>query len=130
MRSGRAITKLVGEATQSDRVAALSTTCQAVVIDQDEEEISTSKKKKKRSTGRNKKEIRKAVEKRRVAMENKGMTDLTLVLFEDVDILFEDDRGFMAALGKLALNSKCPIVLTYSGTKTPFREINPLFNLS
>lgn len=35
-----------------------------------------------------------------------------LILFEDVDTIFDDDRGFMAALLRLAETGKRPIVLT------------------
>lgn len=35
-----------------------------------------------------------------------------LILFEDVDTIFDDDRGFMAALLQLAETTKRPIVLT------------------
>lgn len=35
-----------------------------------------------------------------------------LILFEDVDTIFDDDRGFMAALLQLAETAKRPIVLT------------------
>jgi len=37
---------------------------------------------------------------------------VTLVLFEEVDVVFEDDAGFYAALRRLARESKCPMVAT------------------
>ncbi|KAJ7547923.1 hypothetical protein O6H91_08G109900 [Diphasiastrum complanatum] len=37
---------------------------------------------------------------------------MTLILFEDVDIVFEEDRGFMAALVQLARTTKRPLILT------------------
>lgn len=36
----------------------------------------------------------------------------TLVLMEDVDLIFEEDEGFIAAAFQLASNTKVPIVLT------------------
>ena len=44
----------------------------------------------------------------------------SLVLIEDVDVLFEEDRGFWAALEELIDTSKRPVVLTCSG-KAPSR---------
>lgn len=37
---------------------------------------------------------------------------VTLMLFEEVDIVFEDDIGFYSALRRLARESKCPMVAT------------------
>ncbi|MCO5594772.1 hypothetical protein L7F22_048805 [Adiantum nelumboides] len=37
---------------------------------------------------------------------------LTVLLFEDVDMVFEDDRGFIAAVAQLAATAKRPIILT------------------
>ncbi|MCO5560256.1 hypothetical protein L7F22_013867 [Adiantum nelumboides] len=37
---------------------------------------------------------------------------LTVLLFEDVDMVFEDDRGFIAAVTQLAATAKRPIILT------------------
>ena len=36
----------------------------------------------------------------------------SLILLEDVDIVFEEDEGFISATYQLALNSKRPIVMT------------------
>ncbi|KAH7421890.1 hypothetical protein KP509_13G080200 [Ceratopteris richardii] len=37
---------------------------------------------------------------------------LTVLLFEDIDMVFEDDRGFIAAITELAETAKRPIILT------------------
>ena len=39
---------------------------------------------------------------------------LSLLLFEEVDVLFSDDKGFHLALRELALRTRCPVVLTTS----------------
>ena len=40
---------------------------------------------------------------------------MTILLFEDVDMVFEDDRGFMGAVTQLAATAKRPIILTSNG---------------
>lgn len=40
---------------------------------------------------------------------------MTVLLFEDVDMVFEDDRGFMAAVAQVAATAKRPIILTSNG---------------
>jgi hypothetical protein len=52
---------------------------------------------------------------------NLSSSGLRVILFEDVDIVFEEDSGFMAALALLARTSKCPIIFT-STSKTPLLE--------
>ena len=41
----------------------------------------------------------------------------TLILFEDVDIIFPEDRGFVAAIQQIAEKAKGPVILT-SNSKT------------
>ncbi|XP_024518680.1 uncharacterized protein LOC112341912 [Selaginella moellendorffii] len=36
----------------------------------------------------------------------------TIILFEEIDTVFEEDKGFLAAIGQLAKSSKRPMVLT------------------
>lgn len=51
---------------------------------------------------------------------------LRVILFEDVDTVFEEDSGFMGALALLARTSKCPIIFT-SNSKFQtlnFRKVN------
>eukprot|EP01133_Synstelium_polycarpum_P012641 gene12641-14849_t len=69
-RSGRQITEMFGEATQSKNLVS-----------------SISDRPKTNETG------------------------ATLILFEEIDILFDDDKGFLSSLGSLISSSKIPIVL-------------------
>ena len=42
---------------------------------------------------------------------------LSMVLFEEADILFPSDRGFVKAVCTLLKTARCPIVLTCNGAK-------------
>ena len=42
----------------------------------------------------------------------------TCILLEDVDILFEEDKGFWNAIQAIIETSKCPIILTCSGKRS------------
>ena len=55
-----------------------------------------------------------------ISIENEK--SMTILLFEDVNMVFEDDRGFMAAVAQLAATAKRPIILTSNG-----RFLMPLF---
>ena len=56
---------------------------------------------------------------------------LRVILFEDVDTVFEEDAGFMGALGLLARTSKCPIIFSSnSKTQIIFLLISPLYCVS
>ncbi|KUF95934.1 ATPase family AAA domain-containing protein 5 [Phytophthora nicotianae] len=91
-RSGKSVVELCGEATQSTRVLHIG----------GKDDKSKKKHKKKR---RRQSEGRKSLEKPTVA-------SLSLVLFEDVDLVFDDDKGFLNAVCSIAKHSKCPIVVT------------------
>ena len=41
-----------------------------------------------------------------------GSAELNLILFDEVDTVFEEDSGLYSAIQQLARTSKCPIVLT------------------
>ncbi|GAB9465580.1 hypothetical protein Gpo141_00002985 [Globisporangium polare] len=85
-RAGKSIVEIAGEATQSTRVLHMG---------------NPAEKKKKSSK---KKKSRKSVD--------GSASHLSLVLFEDVDLVFEEDKGFLTSLCSIAKHSKCPIVLT------------------
>ncbi|CAN0447911.1 unnamed protein product, partial [Laminaria digitata] len=42
----------------------------------------------------------------------KPAAKLTLILFEEVDVVFEEDVGFLGALRDLRRGAKCPVILT------------------
>jgi hypothetical protein len=91
-RSGKSVMELAGEATQSTRVLHVGA----------KDDRSKKKLKKKR---RRHSESRKSLDKPTAA-------SLSLVLFEDVDLVFDEDKGFLSAVCSIAKRSKCPIVVT------------------
>ncbi|KAH9197577.1 hypothetical protein AeNC1_000449 [Aphanomyces euteiches] len=93
-RSGKHLIELAGEATQSNRVIQ---TVQLLDLPPPPKE-SMKRKKKKSKSKRDDRPL--------------STTALTLVLLEDVDYLFESDKGFMSALQQMAKHARCPIVLT------------------
>lgn len=54
-------------------------------------------------------------------LPSSSLRGLRVILFEDVDIVFEEDSGFMGALVLLARTAKCPIIFT-SNSKTPLLQ--------
>lgn len=91
-RSGKSVVELCGEATQSTRVLHIG-------VNDDKSKKKNKKKRRRRS------EIRKSLEKTTAA-------SLSLVLFEDVDLVLDEDKGFLNAVCSIAKHSKCPIVVT------------------
>lgn len=53
-----------------------------------------------------------------VGEDNSRAADKTLILFEDVDTIFEEDRGLIASIQQIAETAKRPMVLT-SNSKVP-----------
>uniref|UniRef100_K3WSX3 ATPase AAA-type core domain-containing protein n=1 Tax=Globisporangium ultimum (strain ATCC 200006 / CBS 805.95 / DAOM BR144) TaxID=431595 RepID=K3WSX3_GLOUD len=90
-RTGRTIVEIAGEATQSTRVLHSG--------------MPSAEKKKQKKQKLSKKQKRKSADK-------PTASHLSLVLFEDVDVVFEEDKGFLTSLCAIAKHSKCPIVLT------------------
>ncbi|CAH0479191.1 unnamed protein product [Peronospora belbahrii] len=91
-RSGKSVVELAGEATQSTRVLHVGT--------KEDKRIKKLKKKRRRHS-----ESRKSLEQPTAA-------SLSLVMFEDVDLVFDEDKGFLNAVCSIAKHSKCPIVVT------------------
>ena len=64
------------------------------------------------------------------AEETKGMDKTTVILFEDIDIVFEDlDEGFHSAINNLITTTKRPIVLTTSSQNFMSCNRNKILNL-
>lgn len=96
-RSGKSIVEIAGEATQSTRVLRVGG--------------DSGGKKSKKATPPKKKT--KASSSKRKSIDSSGApSQLSLVLFEDVDVVFDEDRGFLSSLCSIAKRSKCPIVVT------------------
>ena len=55
----------------------------------------------------------------KIAKDAKETASNTLILFEEVDVLRGEDRGFMAALAQLIAGAKRPIVLTSNSPSLP-----------
>ncbi|XP_024390189.1 uncharacterized protein [Physcomitrium patens] len=50
---------------------------------------------------------------------------LRVILFEDVDIVFEEDSGFSGALALLARTSKCPIIFSSNSQNPVLPNVSP-----
>ncbi|KAI9905256.1 hypothetical protein PsorP6_013803 [Peronosclerospora sorghi] len=46
------------------------------------------------------------------SLDHATAASLSLVMFEDIDVVFEEDKGFYNAVCSIAKHSKCPIVIT------------------
>ncbi|KAI9917109.1 hypothetical protein PsorP6_012837 [Peronosclerospora sorghi] len=86
-RSGKSIIELAGEATQSTCVLHIK-----------------SKKKHKKNRRRH--------SENRKSLDYATAASLSLVMFEDIDVVFDEDKGFYNAVCSIAKHSKCPIVIT------------------
>lgn len=52
----------------------------------------------------------------KISAEDHGKrTATSLILFEEVDIIFDDDTGFLAAIKTFMTTTKRPVILTTSG---------------
>lgn len=47
--------------------------------------------------------------------EQNKKTATSLILFEEVDVIFDDDSGFLAAIKTFMSTTKRPVILTTSG---------------
>lgn len=52
-------------------------------------------------------------------LQNDGANLKPLILFEDVDICFAEDRGLISAIQQIAEKAKGPVVLTANGNTRP-----------
>ena len=115
-RSRRDILKMIGEATQSKRLAMNGESR----IDQ------------KKSQNQSKKKKRKIVdddddddeEEKDNNVEEDVEAQMTIILFEDVDVVLESDAGFLSAIRKVLQNAKCPVVMTCSRVPHELRRVS------
>ncbi|KDO28801.1 hypothetical protein SPRG_22173 [Saprolegnia parasitica CBS 223.65] len=98
LRSGKTLLELAGEATQSSRVLASTT--------------SASSASAANPRGERAEKQEKSQEEKREKEDFTASKTLSLVLLEDVDVLFDADKGFLSALSQMARQAKCPILAT------------------
>lgn len=53
--------------------------------------------------------------KERISEEQSKKVATSLILFEEVDVVFDDDSGFLAAIKTFMTTTKRPVILTTSG---------------
>ncbi|CAI5724363.1 unnamed protein product [Hyaloperonospora brassicae] len=91
-RSGKSVVELAGEATQSARVLHVGAKAGM-------KKTKHKKKRRRHSTSRK-------------SLEQPTAASLSLVMFEDADLIFDEDKGFLSAVCSIAKHAKCPIVVT------------------
>jgi len=60
--------------------------------------------------------------------ETSKISQNSLILLEDIDLIFEEDEGFVSAAYQLASNTKRPIVMTCRNTCTHLNKMAPQQN--
>ncbi|KAK2577142.1 hypothetical protein KPH14_003302 [Odynerus spinipes] len=60
-----------------------------------------------------------------ILKEVKNLPQNSLILLEDIDLIFEEDEGFISAMCQLALNTKRPIVMTCRDVCSHLNKIAP-----
>lgn len=131
-RSGKDIMSMVGEMTKSHHVTF------GIQQQQGSEEIVDAKKPKKRrlnpclSSSLHKSEsdhslLKNFLRKKPLLPEKMKVKTSepkqSLILLEEVDLLFEDDKAFWSSIIELSQKSKRPIVMTCNGTRSLFKCI-------
>ncbi|KAK3090730.1 hypothetical protein FSP39_014136 [Pinctada imbricata] len=87
--------------------------------EEEEEEMSKSSKKKKKDQ---EKSVKKSAETEKVSGEvdsgkSLSLSSTSLILFDEVDIVFEQDKAFWAAVQSFMSTTKIPIILTSNDSK-------------
>jgi len=58
-----------------------------------------------------------------------GLQDNTVVLFDEADVAFADEPGFLAAVKQLIDDNKCPVILTSTSTLTALEDDENVFEV-
>ena len=114
-RTGKAVQAKCGEATQSHGLQKWQGTAAQEISPPDSPEDNSLKRKKAGSKLALKKKA-KTADAISVAATSDGLPEASLIVFEEVDVLFDDDQGFFAALSTLESTTKRPIVMTSTST--------------
>ena len=117
-RNGKAILDMCGEATQSHGLTKWAGQSQGGQLPEAKSSLRGSKKRPaaKIPAGRGAKALKR--EEKTIqdggldSASSKSGPDLSMIVFEEVDVLFEDERGFFGALATLSADTKRPIILT------------------
>lgn len=64
----------------------------------------------------------------RITNETSDISQNSLILLEDIDLIFEEDEGFVSAAYQLASNTKRPIVMTCRDTCPHLNKMAPQQN--
>lgn len=107
-RNGKLVLSKLSEATQSHQVQQ-STTSEQGFAALFGNSVNTSKNRKQKSKGL-----------QRSDSEDEKTKKMSLILFEDVDVVFEEeDDGFLSAVSNLVSTSKRPVILTTTDPSSP-----------
>jgi DNA polymerase III delta prime subunit len=116
-RNGASIRQMFGEAAQSQRVgcgSSLKGAMSAAAASAPPEVIDLSglvRRKRGKTDTRHKSSAQKSQNKQKEASAD-GSRKRTLILVEEIDVVFEEDGGFIAALKELTSVAKVPVVMT------------------
>ena len=114
-RTGKAVQAKCGEATQSHGLQKWQGMAAQEISPPESSEANSLKRKSAGSKLALKKKA-KTADSSSLAATSDGSPEASLIVFEEVDVLFDDDQGFFAALSTLESTTKRPIVMTSSST--------------
>lgn len=66
--------------------------------------------------------------KENISEEQSKKMATSLILFEEVDVIFDDDSGFLSAIKTFMTTTKRPVILTTSGEYEELGPIWPVFD--
>lgn len=114
-RTGKAVQAKCGEATKSHGLQKWQGLTAQEIRPAQNPEAKSSKRKKAGSKLTLKKKA-KTGDASSWSASSDGSAEASLIVFEEVDVLFDDDQGFFAALSTLESTTKRPIVMTSAST--------------